>query len=182
MDKLQTIIDKKLNSPLTSSCGRLFDAVAAAIGICRESINHEGQAAIELEAMASPVHYLEKENAYPFSLIEDKDMHQLCWQPLWQALLDDLQSGQNRTVIAARFHHGLSRAIVEVVKLLCQRNNVDTVVLSGGVFQNRLLLEGVSECLANEELTVLTPTRLPANDGGLSFGQVVIAAAKSLRC
>ena len=109
-------------------------------------------------------------------------MHQLCWEPLWQALLSDLQGGQNSAVIAARFHHGLSRAIVKIIKILCQRNNIDTVVLSGGVFQNRLLLEGVSDRLANEKLTVLSPIMLPANDGGLSFGQVVIAAAKSLQC
>ena len=181
LDTLKTIIDKKLNSPLSSSCGRLFDAVAAAIGVCRESISYEGQAAIELEAMASPVYPLEKENAYPFSIIKNEGMHQLCWESLWQALISDLQDGQNRTVIAARFHHGLSLAIVEMIKLLCQQYNVDTVVLSGGVFQNQLLLEGVSDRLANEQLTVLSPIRLPANDGGLSFGQVIIAAAKSLQ-
>ncbi len=180
LKNLKTIIDKQLNSPLTSSCGRLFDAVAAAMGVCREEVSHEGQAAMALEALASEAWRQERENAYPFRLIENVDIPQISWEPLWYALLDDLQDGQVHTVIAARFHHGLSQAIAEMIKLLSQQNNVDTVVLSGGVFQNCLLLEGVYDRLVSEELRVLSPTRLSANDGGLSFGQAVIAAAKSI--
>ena len=177
---LKTIIDKGLNSPRASSCGRLFDAVAAAINICREQVSHEGQAAISMEALASSVWQQETDNAYPYNLIRHNDIDVLSWEPLWQSLLEDLQKQVDQKIMAARFHHGLAKAISEVVQQLCVQHKVETVVLNGGVFQNCLLLEGVVERLKETQLNVLSPSQLPANDGGLAYGQVVIAAARAL--
>jgi hydrogenase maturation protein HypF len=182
LKNLNTMIAKGLNSPLASSCGRLFDAVAAAINVCRDEVSHEGQAAMQLEALATEVWQQEQDHAYPFHLNNDQEMPVLNWQALWHALLDDLQQDTDYNIIAARFHHGLAKAIAEVAQDLCKQNDIETVVLNGGVFQNRLLLEGVTERLEETNLNVLSPSRLPANDGGLAYGQAVIAAARALQC
>ena len=174
---LQTMVEKGLNSPPASSCGRLFDAVAAALGVCRDEVSHEGQAAMELESMATCEFHHQAQNAYPFESRMEKTLT-LGWRPLWQALLDDLQHGVDRSVIAARFHQGLVCAVTETAHSLCQQNNLDTVVLGGGVFQNRLMLEGISERMRAEGLQVLSPVKVPANDGGLALGQVAIATAR----
>jgi hydrogenase maturation protein HypF len=177
---LTTIIDKGLNSPRASSCGRLFDAVAAAINICREQVSHEGQAAISMEALASSVWQQEADNAYPYNLITGNDIEVLSWEPLWKSLLKDLQQQVDQKIMAARFHHGLAKAISDVVQQLCVKHKVETVILNGGVFQNRLLLEGVTQGLKETNLKILSPSLLPANDGGLAYGQAVIAAARAL--
>ncbi len=173
---LTTMAEKGLNSPMTSSCGRLFDAVAAAIGICREHAHYEGQAAIELESLATSELAAEMENAYPYAFIEgEKGI--LNWYPLWEALLDDIHKGIASAKIASRFHHGLARAVVQTTSVLCANNQMDTVVLSGGVFQNKLLLEAVSNNLLDQGLQVFYPTQLSTNDSGLALGQAVIGAA-----
>jgi hydrogenase maturation protein HypF len=102
------------------------------------------------------------------------------WGPLWMAILDDLSRGAAREIAAARFHKGLISALSRVAGDLASRHGPRTVVLSGGVFQNRLLLEGVSRTLREAGLTVLTPRRVPANDGGIALGQAVIAAASTI--
>ncbi len=177
LHNLAAMIDKGVNSPLASSCGRLFDAVAAAIGICRDAVSHEGQAAMMLEAAAADVWHEQYAHAYPFQLIHAGDLLVLHWAPLWGSVLADLELGVERNVIAARFHHGLAGAIIEVCGRLVDMHDLETAVLSGGVFQNRLLLEGVAQGLRALPLRVLSPRHLPANDGGLAFGQAVIAAA-----
>jgi hydrogenase maturation protein HypF len=174
---LRTMTGKGLNSPLASSCGRLFDAVAAALGVCRERVSHEGQAAVELEALAAPEFRAQAQRAYPHE-IREEGIRTLCWRPLWEALLEDLQRSVAPAVIAARFHQALVRAIAETAEELCRRHHLDSVVLGGGVFQNRLLLEGVGESLRGAGLEVLSPVSLPANDGGLSLGQAAVAAAR----
>ena len=174
---LQTMARRGLNSPLSSSCGRLFDAVAAAVGVCRERVQHEGQAAIELEALAAPCFDAEASRAYPARYQEEEGHGVLSWAPLWKGLLADLQLGVESAVIAARFHQGLAQAVAQVARGLVKQHGLEEVVLSGGVFQNRLLLEGVSDRLYKAGLQVHAPIDLPANDGGLSLGQAAVAAA-----
>lgn len=171
VSNLMTMADKGINSPMASSAGRLFDAVAAALGVCRDAAGYEGQAAIELEALAWQQFEQQSDHAYGFEL-EDGC---LSWSALWKDILGDLRDKMEPAVIAARFHHGLALAVAQTAAGLCIQHNTQTVVLSGGVFQNRLLLQRTSQLLRKQDLTVLTPQALPANDGGISLGQAVIA-------
>jgi hydrogenase maturation protein HypF len=176
---LNQLIEKEINSPLTSSVGRLFDAVAAAIGICREECSYEGQAAIEMEALADTTILDNKENLnYYFSFVVSDSIYHIDSRSMWQALLNDLQQHTPQAMIAAKFHTSLAHAIVEMVDDLRQKNDIHHVVLTGGVFQNCILLEQVTKRLQALEMNVLTHSLVPANDGGLSLGQAVIAAAQ----
>jgi len=177
---LHSMIEKKLNTPLSSSCGRLFDAVAAALGICRERASYEGQAAIELECLAQTAFSGER-SAYPYRLeTAAESIARIYWQPMWLALLNDLQKGTDRAIIAARFHLTVSAAVSTLAAQLCHQNGLQTVVLCGGAFQNRLLLEAVSSALRNSGYQVLIAKQVPINDGGLALGQAVVAAATGL--
>jgi hydrogenase maturation protein HypF len=187
-ETLDAMLAQGVNSPLASSCGRLFDAVAAAAGICREHVQFEGQAAIELEAVIQP-HTLRDEDdelAYPFAIPRMKDSNLPYIEPLamWQALLGDLILKTPVPVIAARFHKGVAIAIVRMIEKLsryeCGEEPIQTVALSGGVFQNRVLLEQIVERLERLQFRVLTHSRVPANDGGLALGQAAVAAARAL--
>ncbi len=171
VSNLMTMAEQGINSPMTSSAGRLFDAVAAALGVCRNSAGYEGQAAIELEALASPQFKQQSDYAYGF-VLEDGTIN---WSPLWKALLGDLRAKVDSTVIAARFHHAVVAAVAQTATALCRQHDTNTVVLSGGVFQNLLLLQRTSQLLRSQGLTPLAPQKLPANDGGISLGQAVIA-------
>ncbi len=172
---LDRMIERGINAPPASSAGRLFDAVAAALGLCREQAGFEGQAAIELEAMAETAR--SERRAYDVAT-GGADHSELDWTPLWCALLDDLAAGVPPARIAARFHNGLIKAVARTAADLADRRGVCCAVLSGGVFQNRILLEGVTAALEARGLEVLTPSRVPANDGGLSLGQACVAAAR----
>ncbi|MCF6209614.1 MAG: carbamoyltransferase HypF [Gammaproteobacteria bacterium] len=172
---LDTMMARGINSPLTSSCGRLFDAVAAALGICRDVMTHEGQAAMALEALAAPAFQQQVSQAYGFEFIAG-EVGLLGWRPLWRALLTDLRAGVRPELIAARFHQGLAWAVAETAQRLCAQRQLGCVALGGGVFQNRLLLEGVSERLRAVGLRVLSPAQASAGDGGLALGQAVIGA------
>jgi hydrogenase maturation protein HypF len=174
---LESMMQRSVNSPLSSSCGRLFDAVAATLGICREQCNYEGQAAIELEAVASSV-FEQTQQGYPFELENRAGMLILAWRPLWQALLDDLNTGVDSAIIAARFHRTMIDALHRATMKLAEAHGFKRVVLAGGVMQNRLLLEGVVEALQQAGFELLLPQVLPANDGSISLGQAVIAAAR----
>ncbi|MEI8571827.1 carbamoyltransferase HypF [Methylomonas sp. LW13] len=174
---LDTMLTKNLNSPLGSSCGRWFDAYAAALDLHPEQVHFEGQAAIAMEVLATPV--FNEEQAYPatWSMKLNGDLLVLSWRDLWKAVLDDLTCCTDKALIAARIHHTLAAGTVEVLNRLSRQTGADCIVLSGGVFQNRLLLESVCEQLRQHGKTVLSPQRYPMNDGGLALGQVVIAAA-----
>ncbi|NEP03261.1 MAG: carbamoyltransferase HypF, partial [Symploca sp. SIO2E9] len=180
---LNQLMEKGINSPLASSCGRLFDAVAAAIGICREECSYEGQAAMEMEAIVdfNSFNDIEEELVYPFTInSREKNINSLLYiepRPMWLALLDDLQQNVPKSLIAAKFHYGLASAIATMVNHLCQYNVSNRVVLTGGVFQNRILLEQVRGRLEAKGIIVLTHSLVPPNDGGLSLGQAVIAAS-----
>jgi hydrogenase maturation protein HypF len=174
---LDTMLAKHLNSPLSSSCGRWFDAFAAALGLHAEQVHYEGQAAIAMEVLATPV--FTKEQSYPqaWAVADDGSLAVLSWHGLWKAVLKDLQIGTDKARVAARIHHSLAAATVDVLNGLSGQTGANSIVLSGGVFQNRLLLEAVSEQLRQRGKTVLSPHCYPANDGGLSLGEAVIAAA-----
>lgn len=186
LSTFEAMLKNGVNSPLASSCGRLFDAVAAAIGICRESASYEGQAAIELEAIAckEELESTDEFLIYPFTIPRlQSGLPYIEPIGMWQALLGDLVLGTPAPVISARFHKGLARVLAHMVKKLSiveDSPRFDTVVLTGGVFQNRLLLQLTRERLQVHGFNVLTPARIPANDGGIALGQALIASAKSL--
>ncbi len=176
---LEAMLAKGLNCPLSSSCGRLFDAVAAALGICRDRASYEGQAAIELEASIDAAALAAAGDGYPLAIERAAGPWVLDAAPIWPALLADLTRGTPVPVMAARFHLGLTAAILDLVCAL-GRGRFETVALSGGVFQNRLLFEGVSGGLRARGFTVLGHRLVPANDGGLALGQAAVAAARAL--
>jgi hydrogenase maturation protein HypF len=161
-----------LNSPRTSSAGRLFDAIGALLGI-RDAVHYEGQAAIELEQRAD-VH---ERGAYP-AAIADSAVITVAGADLVRAATEDLLRGTHRGAIAARFHNGLVAATARTCEVLRERTGVGTVALSGGVFQNMLLLQRCEAALTDAGFRVLTHSRIPPNDGGISFGQAAIAAAR----
>jgi hydrogenase maturation protein HypF len=167
---------KGVNAPLTSSAGRLFDAAAAILGV-RDEINYEGQAAIELEQLADPG----ETRAYPAGVRVGEGPFQACGADLLHALLDDLTNGVPAPVIAARFHHGVAALIEHGCLHMRDQHGLATVALSGGVFQNMLLLNAAATRLEARGFRVLVHSRVPCNDGGISLGQAVIAAARDRR-
>lgn len=184
---LDQMLARGINSPSASSCGRLFDAVAAAMGICRDRVSYEGQAAVELEQVVDQS-ALEQEDvalAYPFTIPYLKGTKLPYIEPLamWQALLGDLILKTPLPVMAARFHKGLAKALCamvdQVTRLEDGGRTVREVALSGGVFQNQVLFELVKTGLEGMGFRVLSHAQVPANDGGLALGQGVIAAAKA---
>ena len=181
LEVLERMIEKGVNVPLSSSCGRLFDAVAALLGICRESISYEGQAAVELEVAA--LAGAEEEAAtggYPLDIAARGESWQLDPASLWPRLLDDLAAGISPQRIAWRFHQGLAASLAEMTVALAAASGVEAVALSGGVFQNRTLFELLTGHLRGTGLELLSHRRVPSNDGGLALGQAAVAAARSL--
>jgi hydrogenase maturation protein HypF len=164
-----------LNSPLTSSAGRLFDAAAALLGV-RDAINYEGQAAIELEQRADRAEHRGYE-----AEVTSGDVVSVRGADLIGAVADDLAAGVDPAVIAGRFHNGVAAATVTACRLLGERHGLQTVALSGGVFQNVLLTTRITAQLATAGFTVLTHSRVPCNDGGISLGQAAVAAALDRR-
>ncbi len=170
---ITTQIERRLNTPLTSSCGRLFDAVAALVGL-RQEVTYEGQAAIELETLA-----LAAPDSPPYALMPQAaaDGWVLPVEPLIRQVVADLWADVPSAVIAARFHQTLIAALQRLVARLRESTGLDAVALSGGCFQNRILLEELSRTLRADGWTVYTHRQVPPNDGGLSLGQAVIAAS-----
>jgi hydrogenase maturation protein HypF len=161
-------------APVTSSAGRLFDAVAAILGV-RDTVNYEGQAAVELEQLADPG----ESAAYPARVAEaDDEPLRLGGADLVRAVVDDLSAGVAPALIAARFHNGLAAATVAACDTLREQTGLGTVALSGGVFQNMLLLERTVADLEARRFRVLTHSRVPPNDAGISLGQAAIAGAR----
>jgi hydrogenase maturation protein HypF len=157
-----------LNAPLTSSVGRLFDAVAALLGV-RQVVTYEGQAAIELEALAGA----DQLPAYDFDIRSDT----VDPAPMFSALVHDLRAGTPVAVLSARFHASLAAMFVKACGRLRHESGLNEVVLSGGVWQNSTLLRLTQGELVRAGFTVYTHQRVPANDGGLALGQAAIAAA-----
>ncbi len=163
-----------LNSPLTSSAGRLFDAVAAILGV-RDHVTYEGQAAIELEQLAAPA----ERGSYPVGLHQTDHTLTVSTGDLIRAVITDQASGTPRDVIAARFHNSVAGLIAAACAILRDQTGLGTVALSGGVFQNLLLLHAAVDQLEARGFTVLTHSRVPCNDGGISLGQALIAASRT---
>lgn len=178
LDTMAAMIARNLNSPLSSSCGRWFDAFAAVLDLHAEQVHYEGQAAIALETLATPRFADERPYPQAWTIDNGGGLSVLSWSGLWQAVLSDLKQGADKARVAARIHHSLATATVELLGRLSRQTGADSIVLSGGVFQNRLLLEAVSQQLRRDGKTVLSPQRYPMNDGGLALGQAVIAAAR----
>ena len=168
------------NSPLSSSCGRLFDAAAALAGVAWDRQSYEGQAAMAFEAGLDPDALTEPDDlAYPFTipLLGGKGLPYIEPLAVWRAMLGDLVLHTPVGVISARFHRGLAKAIGRMIHRITDESEIDTVALSGGCFQNATLTKLVQREAQNLGLTVLTHQNLPANDGGLSLGQAVVGLA-----
>lgn len=163
-----------LASPVTTSVGRFFDAIAALCGV-RTHVSYEGQAAIELE-MAADVRV---DDRYPIPLVGDDGRVVLDARELVRAASHDLDNSRPVPEVAACVHNGLAAAVVDACRTIAERSGVRTVALSGGVFQNVLLLERTARQLIDDGFRVLVPTRLPPNDGGVSYGQAAVALRRS---
>ncbi len=164
-----------LNTPQTSSMGRLFDAVSALAGI-RQRISYEGQAAVELEMQAHLAQGARKSEAYDFDVRTEGDHYVIGPSPVLESVLRDVAAGRPATSIARAFHDAVALMTVDICLRISRDTGIRDVALSGGVFQNRLLLETCRRLLMNEGLTVMLHTELPANDGCISLGQAVVAA------
>ena len=160
-------LEKGLNTPQTTSMGRLFDAVSALIGV-RQTISYEAQAAIELEGLVDRA----ESGYYPF-IIEASEIN---LQPLLSALLDDLREGVSPSIMAARFHNTIAHLSLSLTELIRQKYHINQFVLSGGVWQNQVLLEKTLDLFYKNNLTPLIHRQTPPNDGCVAFGQAMIAA------
>ena len=182
-------IEKKINSPLSSSMGRLFDAISALLGI-RGEIDYEGQAAVELEmaahssVIARPVPSEAREldeaisgnNAsYPYRIVDDEGIRIVRLRDLLAAVIEDLHQGVPKGRISVKFHNTIARMINEMCQLIADETGINQVAPSGGVFQNRLLLGKAVNLLESSGFQVFTHRQVPCNDGGISLGQAVIA-------
>jgi hydrogenase maturation protein HypF len=171
-DVLLRMSQRGVNSPLTSSCGRLFDAVAALLGV-RQRVTYEGQAAIELEVAMDGA---EGDAAYPFGIVPHGAGWEIDTRALFEHLVADLRQGMPTGQMSLRFHNGLVTACGRLASLVRDRTGLDRVCLSGGSFQNAYLLAHLPARLRSDGFEVHTHTRVPANDGGLSLGQALVAA------
>ncbi|MHB8087684.1 MAG: carbamoyltransferase HypF [Anaerolineaceae bacterium] len=168
LDVLKTQLVNRINSPITTSMGRLFDAVASLIGI-RQVATYEGQAAIELENACDP----EEENAYIFRLNSDT----IETAELFDHILLNMRMGISINTIAARFHNGLAKMCLDVCQSIQNESGLQTVALSGGVWQNITLLNKTTALLRTNGFSVLQHHQVPANDGGIALGQLLVASA-----
>ena len=167
---IDKLIEKGINSPLTTSVGRLFDAVSSLIGI-RNDINYEGQAAMELEMACDD----KERESYPFSILREGEKFMVDCRPTIRSVVADLGKGERGGTIAARFHNSLALIILKACQLIRERTDLGRVALSGGVFQNMYLLERVFPLLESADFQVYTHNRVPPNDGGISLGQALVA-------
>jgi hydrogenase maturation protein HypF len=181
MDLLEVLHNQmalRINSPLTSSAGRLFDAVASLIGV-RHTANYEAQAAIELEAGADR----NVNSSYSFEISTqlprksgDESLHLIDPAPMFKEIVADLKAGLGQKVIAGKFHNTVVNLIAETCETIRTKYGVQDVFLSGGVWQNALLLTRIVPFLEERGFRVYTHRQVPSNDGGLALGQAAVAA------
>jgi len=167
-------IERKINSPLSSSMGRLFDAISALLGI-RGEIDYEGQAAVELEMAAYEEDDAHAQESYPYRIVEDEGVRVVRLRDLLSAVMADLHQGISKGRISVKFHNTVAQMINEMCHLIADETGIKQVALSGGVFQNRLLLRKTVSFLESSGFQVFTHRQVPCNDGGISLGQAVIA-------
>ncbi|MDD2582895.1 MAG: carbamoyltransferase HypF, partial [Desulfuromonadaceae bacterium] len=184
------MLRRGINSPLTSSCGRLFDAVAALLNL-RHIVSYDGQGAIELEALAEkcksppapfrPQRVLSQRGGYSYNIVSHgEEPLQLDFSPMFPEILDELRAGITTTTIAHRFHQTVAAAAAEGCLHISESSGLDRVILSGGVFQNRLLTEMIYTALTRKGLAVFTHHLVPPNDGGIALGQAAIAGRREV--
>ncbi|MDH3944689.1 MAG: carbamoyltransferase HypF, partial [Anaerolineae bacterium] len=173
MEVLQHQLASSINTAPTSSMGRLFDAAASLCGV-RQIANYEAQAAIEFEALVDPA----EQSAYQFEIDKDTIIDPT---PLFHCIIDDLRRAVPGSSIAARFHNGVAKMVLEVCLNLRDNENLNQVALSGGVWQNMALLEKSCQLLSSGGFEVYTHHKVPTNDGGLALGQAAIGAQIALR-
>jgi hydrogenase maturation protein HypF len=172
---VKTQLQRRLNSPLTSGAGRLFDAVSALAGV-RGQVDYEAQATIELEMLAPDD--VSRFEPYPFIVSENEKPVVIKLKEFVSAVVNDAQNRVSPDVISARFHRTMAEIILETCRLISRQSGLKTVALSGGVFQNRLLFNLALDILEKEGFRVLSHQMVPCNDGGISLGQAVIANHK----
>jgi hydrogenase maturation protein HypF len=181
---LAQMITQHINCPPTSSLGRLFDAVAALVGL-RSTVLYEGQAAIELEMLARQQegsNYKDPSDLYPFTLREKTQMPAILnVAPMFRAIVHDIQQGMSTSHIAHRFHHSIAELLATACFSAREQTGLHVVALSGGVFQNQLLLTQLVKRLEEMAFQVYINRRAPPNDGGISLGQIAVAAAHMQR-
>ncbi|MBI4493906.1 MAG: carbamoyltransferase HypF [Chloroflexi bacterium] len=170
---LKQMLRKGINSPPTSSLGRLFDAVAALVGV-RDVANYEGQAAVELEVLADEA----CQERYPYTIDDGSRPLVLRVEATIRGVVDDLLNGTEPACVAAKFHNTLAEAVAALCGSIRAEHGLDRVVLGGGVFQNAFLLGRVVPRLAALDFQVYVPSQVPPNDGGIALGQAVIANAR----
>jgi len=173
LEVVRKMIKQRVNSPLTTSLGRLFDAASALAAVAFRN-TYEGQAPMELEGVARD----DETGSYPYELTREGGMLVIDPDPLIRALAADVARGVAAGVVSARFHNAVIAFLAEAAGQLAAGLGVETVVLSGGCFQNQRLVEGVAGALEGAGLEVLTHSLVPANDGGLALGQAWVAAAR----
>jgi hydrogenase maturation protein HypF len=175
---VQTMLERRFNTPQTSSAGRLFDAVASLVGI-RDRSSYEGQAAMELEGLTADTPI---DGEYPFDLLEAANSQQLPavidTRPFIRALADDCRAGIESAIVSRRFHSTLVSICTSACRHARKQTQINTVVLSGGVFLNTILAEETAARLTQDGFEVYRHRQVPANDGGLSLGQVAVAVAQ----
>jgi hydrogenase maturation protein HypF len=169
LDLLQRQIASGVNAPPTSSMGRLFDAVSSLLDV-RQTANYDAQAAIELETLADQ----DETGAYPFA-IEGKFLDST---PMFAALVSDLRAGVHQRTLSTRFHNTIAQLMHQVCLKIRAKTSINEVALSGGVWQNMTLLKKTLHLLAADDFKVYLHHQVPANDGGISLGQAVIAMHK----
>lgn len=179
-----TMIERGINSPRTSSMGRLFDAAAAILGIC-DKATYEGEPAIELEAAAwraldNEIAHFPDDNAGYFASGPSwlDGPYVLDQKALFEALLGGIEAGVPADKLALDFHIAIARASARIASEICAREGIDTVALSGGVFMNRLLLQLLTRELKSAGLAILVPHTVPVNDGCIAYGQAAVARAR----
>jgi hydrogenase maturation protein HypF len=168
---LRVQLERGLNTPQTSSLGRLFDAAAALAGV-RQEVNYEAQAAIEFESALDRT----ESGAYQFE-VQNGTMNT---RPVIEAMLADIRSGASIPVLSARFHNGVTDMVRKTCGLIRQDTGLKEIALSGGVWQNMVLLERTIRGLSADGFEVYIHRQIPANDGGLSLGQALVGAARIL--
>jgi len=174
LDIIKRQLERRLNSPLTSSAGRLFDGISALAGV-RGTVDYEAQAAMELEMLAPDEVGKLDADLYPFSIVEEQECKVVKLGELISAIAEEVKRRAPVPIISARFHKTMSQIIVQMCQLIAQDTSIKQVALSGGVFQNRLLSKLTIEALQEKGFQVLTHRLVPCNDGGISLGQAVIA-------
>jgi len=169
---LKRQVDKRINTPLTSSLGRLFDAVASLVGI-RNDVTYEAQAAIEMEVLSKP--FVSMVKAYPCEIEEIENETVICLKRPLTAIVQSICSNESVEMTGARFHKTIAQIAIDVCKRARTKTGLNEVALSGGVWQNQVLLNLVRDGLEKEKFKVFFHRQVPTNDGGLALGQAVVA-------